>query len=86
MLHCKQLQCRSYKLYWDPFDTQAESLDTPPGTPASARSLPISLITTNLSKLVKPETTRRRPYKLVENLGMTDISVKPKTKERKGEH
>jgi hypothetical protein len=38
----------------------------------------------NPSKLVKPET-RSRPYKLVEDLEMTDISIKPKTKERKRE-
>jgi hypothetical protein len=56
---------------------QAESLDTPPGTPTSARSLTISLITPDLSKLVKPDKIRKRPYKLVEDLQMT--------KERKGE-
>lgn len=68
-----------------PTPLQAESLTTPPGTTISSRSLPLSLLTPKLSKLTKPETTRRRPYKLVEELEMTDINVKPRTKERKGE-
>ena len=68
-----------------PTPLQAESLNTPPGTPTSSRSLPLSLLTPKLSKLTKLETTRRRPYKLVEELEMTDINVKPRNKERKGE-
>jgi len=63
---------------------QVESLDTPPGTPFSTRSLPVSLVAPNISKFVIQEATRIRPYKLMEDLELTEM-VRPKTKERKGE-
>jgi hypothetical protein len=68
-----------------PSPLQVESLDTPPGTPISSRSLPVSLVAPNLSKFMIPEATRRRPYKLMEDLELSDLKVKPKNKERKGE-
>jgi len=51
------------------------SLDSPPSSPVSARSLAISWI----------NPARRRPQKPMEALEMVDIA-KAKAKERKGEH
>jgi hypothetical protein len=68
-----------------PSPLQVESLDTPPGTPIPSRSLPVSLLAPNPSKFMIPEATRRRPYKLMEDLELSYLKVKPKNKERKDE-
>jgi len=68
-----------------PTSLQVETIDTPPGTPLSSCSLPVSLLAPSLSKLMKTETARRRPYKPIEDCEMMDMETKPRNKERKGE-
>jgi hypothetical protein len=68
-----------------PTSLQVETIDTPPGTPLSSFSLPVSLLAPSLSKLMKTETARRRPYKPVEDCEMMDMQTKLRNKERKGE-
>jgi hypothetical protein len=62
-----------------------EPLKSPPGSPKSAHSLPVSFKTYNVSKQLDPEPTRRRSLKLFESLEMDDLKAKPKLRERKGE-
>jgi hypothetical protein len=54
-------------------------MGTPPHSPLSARSLPVSLVCT------QREPTRQRTYKILENLEMIDLDPNPKKKDRKGE-
>ena len=63
---------------------QLETLDTPPGTPLSSRSLPVNFMAPSLSKM-KSEPSRRRTYKQLEECEMTEMKTKLRNKERKGE-
>jgi hypothetical protein len=68
-----------------PTSLQIETIDTTPGTPLPSRSLPVSFLAPGLSRLMKSETARRRPYNHAGDCVMTDMQTKPRNKERKGE-
>ena len=64
---------------------QLETIDTPPDTHLSSRSLPVSLLAPSLSKMMKSEPSRRRTYKQLEEYEMKEMKAKLRNKERKGE-
>ena len=68
-----------------PTSLQVENIDTPAGTLLSSSSLPVSFLAPKLSKLMKTEPARRRPYKPAEDYEMTDMQTKLRNKKRKGE-
>jgi hypothetical protein len=65
--------------------TEVPEAQTPPGSPSSVRSLPLSLTTPSPTRITRSEAARKRAIKQLEDFEMADLPIKQREKERKGE-
>jgi hypothetical protein len=65
--------------------TEVPPLQTPPGSPVSVRSLPLSSTAPNPDRVTRSEAARKRSIKQTEDLELAVLPIKQRNKERKGE-